>query len=73
MPFLYSGGTLQDLGTLGGADSIAYGINNNGPVVGSSYALMGQSAFIFSGGSMQNLNSTATAPGMEPVIRKFNK
>ena len=34
--FLYSSGTMQDLGTLGGSNSQAYGINASGQVVGGS-------------------------------------
>lgn len=52
-----------DLGTLGGLDSAASGINDNGDVVGSS-RIDGQSsatrAFLYSGGVMQNLG---TFPG----------
>ncbi|MGA2031641.1 MAG: DUF3466 family protein [Thermoguttaceae bacterium] len=62
--FLYSGGAMQDLGTLGGSDSVAEGINNNGEVVGWSYAaIAGQSAFIYSGGTMQSVNGLNTTPG----------
>jgi probable HAF family extracellular repeat protein len=48
----------DDLGTLGGAFSTAYGINNSGQVVGESYISGGgQHAFLYSGsGSMQDLN-----------------
>src|SRR5437899_953810 len=34
--FLYSGGSMSDLGTLGGIDSYGYGINVSGQVVGRS-------------------------------------
>ena len=34
--FLYSGGTMTDLGTLGGSNSYGYGINDSGQVVGNS-------------------------------------
>jgi probable HAF family extracellular repeat protein len=57
--FLYSGGVMNDLGTLGGATSCAYGINNNGDVVGHADAI-GNSpfhAFLYSGGVMKDLGT----------------
>jgi probable HAF family extracellular repeat protein len=54
--FLWSNGTITDLGTLGGAQSIAYAINNVGQVVG--YASPPNSsvhAFLYSGGKMNDL------------------
>ena len=66
--FLYSGGPLQDLGTLGGSKSIAEGINNLGDVVGMADTASGDKhAFLYSGGTMHDLGtlggnrSTATA------------
>ncbi|HEY2841899.1 MAG TPA: PEP-CTERM sorting domain-containing protein, partial [Pirellulales bacterium] len=57
--FLYSGGAMQDLGTLGGTNSQAQGINNSGKVVGYGTTAGGQNhAFLYSGGgSIQDLNS----------------
>jgi probable HAF family extracellular repeat protein len=48
-PFLYSNGTLTDLGFSG----IAWGINNSGQIVGSS----NNTAFLYSNGTMTNLGS----------------
>lgn len=51
--FLYTGGQLRDLGTLGGAtDSDAEDINNGGVIVGNS----GGKAFVYQNGAMQDLN-----------------
>ena len=40
--FLWKDGTMTDLGTLGGATSWAYGINNRGQVVGYSETASGE-------------------------------
>lgn len=54
--FLYSGGPLVDLGTLGGTGSRAFGINDSGVVIGTSFVADGhQHAFLDSGGQMTDL------------------
>jgi probable HAF family extracellular repeat protein len=56
--FLYANGFMTDLGTLGGNESSAYGINNAGQVVGQA----GFRAFLYSNGLMQDLNALVS-PG----------
>ncbi|MHB8728387.1 MAG: hypothetical protein ACYC9K_05045 [Sulfuricaulis sp.] len=68
--YLYSGGALIDLGTLGGGSSEGYGINDKGQVVGCSQLAdwrISCHAFLYSSGTMTDLgtvggsNSGATA------------
>ncbi|HUI66607.1 MAG TPA: hypothetical protein VL087_00135 [Nitrospirota bacterium] len=57
--FLYSGGTMTDLGTLGGTTSVGSDINNSGQIVGGA-ALTGDTAvhaFLYSGGIMADLGT----------------
>jgi probable HAF family extracellular repeat protein len=56
--FLYSHGTLQDLGTLGGRMSQAYRINDSGEVVGYSQTAAGEyRAFRYTNGTMTDLGA----------------
>jgi probable HAF family extracellular repeat protein len=52
---LWSGGKIQDLGTLGGATSEAHGVNNLSEVVGLSDTSSGPHAFLWKSGAMQDL------------------
>jgi len=54
---------VQDLGTLGGAYSYAYGLNDRGEVVGSATVATGEEyAFFWRKGNMTNLGTIMTTP-----------
>ena len=54
--FLYKNGTVTNLGTLGGNNSTAYDINNNGAIVGSAETLSNMDhAFAYINGLMTDL------------------
>ncbi len=56
--FLYQNGTMQDIGTLGGTDTLASLINDAGQVAGGSYtASMETHAFVWTNGKMQDLGT----------------
>jgi probable HAF family extracellular repeat protein len=60
-----SNGSLTDLGTLGGSESYADGMNNNGDVVGAAYRSSNEASRAFlclNGGSMQDLNTMVNLP-----------
>ncbi len=60
--YLYSAGTMQGLGTLGGDMSIAQGINDSGQVVGYSVTADGyEKGFLYSNGSMQSVGQLGIA------------
>ena len=67
--FLFSGGNMIDLGTLGGNGSQAFGINNRGQVVVSSDTAGGQmNAFFFSDGAMTDLGFDGGAAAIRPPV-----
>ena len=72
--FSYANGAFADLGYLDEnyPDSAAYAINNSGTIVGSSYVQTGgpqffadiQHAFLYRNGTMTDLNSLVSLPGV---------
>ena len=63
--FLYSNGTMNALGTLGGPSSVAFCINSLGQIAGASITSGYQSdIFLYSDGSMQDLGAGDAAFGI---------
>src|SRR4051794_13609517 len=66
---LFSGYTLTNLGTLGGAIARAYDLNDAGAVVGASTTATGQShAFLWAGGRMTDLGTLGGATSQANAI-----
>jgi probable HAF family extracellular repeat protein len=62
-PFLYSNGQFTALGSLGGPNGLAFGLNRSRTVVGQSTTAQGVGhAFIDAGGVMTDLGALAGAP-----------
>jgi probable HAF family extracellular repeat protein len=65
--FLWEEGTMRDLGLLpGDTDSIAFGLNDKGQVVGGSATQSSARAFLWQNGMMTDLNTLVT-PGSTPL------
>lgn len=69
--FLYSNYAMHDLGTLGGTNSYAYGINGSGTVVGKSDTSSGAvHSFLYGGGTMQDLGAPT---GLNSIANAVNE
>jgi probable HAF family extracellular repeat protein len=73
--FLYSNGSLVDLGSIGGFLTNATGINDSGEVVGTSFAALDASgndrAFLYANGAITDLN-TLISPASSWLLEQAN-
>ncbi|MEO7496992.1 MAG: hypothetical protein ABIT83_21535, partial [Massilia sp.] len=67
--FVYSGGIMSDLGTLGGDSAIARAINDSGAVVGYTYGASHYNGFLYSGGATRAIG---TLGGMDSMAFGIN-
>jgi probable HAF family extracellular repeat protein len=85
-PFLYSNGTMEDLGLRliedlglppGGTNGQASGINNSGQVTGDFGGFAGPRIFLYSNGAMQDLGAPFCSFGflgrLPPKINNFRQ
>jgi probable HAF family extracellular repeat protein len=71
--FVWSNGTMTDLGTLGGNFSAGNAINLSGEVVGSAQITTGLShVFLWNGGKMTDLSTTALSGLSGPSVAGIN-
>ena len=78
--FLWQFGRMRDLGTLGGTDSLAVGINDAGQIIGYSFTnttpnpMTGEPTlhpFLWNGGAMRDLGSLGGTMGMSTSINDY--
>jgi probable HAF family extracellular repeat protein len=64
---------MRDLGTLGGAESVAYDINEKRVIVGSADTMDGSRAFLYDAGGAETLVSLGTLGGNSSVALGINE